>query len=177
MLRIRARQLSAAVTTAAMAMAATGVLAFTAQAAAAPLPRAESKTDSKEDSKAKVLNWLAHKHSDTMARSLRKGDDWTSYAYLYEFKKGKPGKKIGDATAHCSAVEVTPHAVVAQCQSVLRTDHGSITLSGTADHRRSGTYGGDAAITGGTGKYTDAEGQAEAVFYGDYAKLRITLDD
>ncbi|MET9515594.1 hypothetical protein [Streptomyces sp. NPDC002994] len=171
MLRIRARQLSAAVTTAAMAMTATGVLAFTAQAAPA------HRADAKADSKAKVLNWLAHKHSDTMGSSLRKGADWTSYAYLYEFKKGKPGKKIGDATAHCSAVEVTPYAVVAQCQSVLRTDDGSITLSGTVDHRRSGSYGGDAAITGGTGKYTDAEGQAEAVFYGDYAKLRITLDD
>jgi hypothetical protein len=159
------------VTTTAMAMTATGVLAFTAHAA--PVPEAESKADSK----VKVLNWLAHKHSDTMASSLRKGADWMSYAYLYEFKKGKAGKKIGDATAHCSAVEVTPDAVVAQCQSVLRTDHGSITLSGTVDHRRACSYGGDAAITGGTGKYADAEGQAEAVFYGDYAKLRITLDD
>ncbi|MEV8308791.1 hypothetical protein AB0P36_15930 [Streptomyces flavidovirens] len=169
MLRIRARQLSAAVTTAAMAMTVTGALAFTAQAAPVPVPKAESK--------AKVLNWLAHKHSDTMPRVLSKGSDWTSYAYLYDLKKGKPGKKIGDATAHCSAVEVTPHSVVAQCQSVLRTDDGSITLSGTIDHRRSGTYGGDAAITGGTGKYEDAEGQVEAVFHGDYAKLRVKLDD
>ncbi|MGW7196122.1 hypothetical protein [Streptomyces chryseus] len=167
MLRFRARQLSAAVTTAAMAMTVTGAFALTAQAA--PAPKAESK--------AKVLNWLAHKHSDSMPRKLRKGGDWTSYAYLYDIKKGKVGKKIGDATAHCSAVEVTPHSVVAQCQSVLRTDHGSITVSGTVDHRGHGPYGGDAAITGGTGKYEDAEGQVEAVFHGDYAKLRISLDD
>ncbi|OEJ62107.1 hypothetical protein BGM19_32845 [Streptomyces agglomeratus] len=167
MLRIRARRLSAAVSTAAMAMTVTGALALPAHAA--PAPKAESK--------AKVLNWLAHKHSDSLPRSLRKGSDWTSYAYLYDFKKGKPGKKIGDATAHCSAVEVTPHSVVAQCQSVLRTDGGSITVSGTIDHHSSGPYGGDAAITGGTGKYEDAEGQVEAVFHGDYAKLRVTLDD
>ncbi|MGX1885176.1 allene oxide cyclase barrel-like domain-containing protein [Streptomyces sp. NPDC055287] len=169
MTRFRARQLPAAVTTAAVAMTVTGTLAFTTPAAAVPAPKAESKP--------KVLNWLAHKHSDSMPRSLRKGADWTSYAYLYDFMKDKPGKKIGDATAHCSAVEVTPYSVVAQCQSVLRTDHGSITLSGTVDHRRSGTYGGDAAITGGTGKYEDAEGQVEAVFHGDYAKLRVSLDD
>ncbi|MGW7054310.1 hypothetical protein [Streptomyces sp. NPDC054887] len=167
MLRFRARQLSAAVTTAALAVTATGAFSLTAQAAPA----------SKAESKAKVLNWLAHKHSDSMPRKLHKGSDWTSYAYLYDIKKGKPGKKIGDATSHCSAVEVTPHSVVAQCQGVMRTDGGSITVSGTVDHQGPGPYGGDAAITGGTGKYEDAEGQVEAVFYGDYAKLRVTLDD
>ncbi|MGW0564065.1 hypothetical protein ACWDZ4_26540 [Streptomyces sp. NPDC003016] len=169
MLRSRARQLSAAVTTAAMAVAATGALAFTAQAAPTPLPETAAK--------AKVLNWLAHKHSDTIPRSVREGADWTVYAHLYEFKTGKPGKKIGDATTHCSAVEATPQGVVAQCQSVLRTDQGSITMSGSMDVFGPGPYGGDAAVTGGTGTYAEAEGQAEVVIDDDYAKLRISLDD
>lgn len=171
MLRFRARLLSAAATTAAMAVAATGALAFTAQAAPppAPAPKAEDK--------AKVRNWLAHKQSDTMPRSVRRGADWTVYVHLYEPKKGKPGKKTGDVTAHCSAVEVTPRGIIAQCQHVLRNDRGSITLSGAVDLFGPGPYGGNSAITGGTGTYVDAEGQAEFAISGDYAKLRISLDD
>lgn len=173
MLRFRAWQLSAAATTAAMAVAATGALTFTAQAAPAPPPVPAPKAEDK----VKVLNWLAHKQSDTMPRSVRRGADWTVYVHLYEPKKGKPGKKIGDATAHCGAVEVTPRGIIAQCQHVLRTDRGSITLSGAVDLFGGGPYGGISAITGGTGTYVDAEGQAEFDISGDYAKLRIGLDD
>ncbi|MDJ0461732.1 hypothetical protein [Streptomyces sp. H27-C3] len=165
----RARQLSAAVVTAATALAATGAFALTAQAA----PAAEDKSKDKVT----VLNWVAHKHSDTKPRSVRAGSDWTVYSHLFENKKGGAGKKIGDATAQCGAVDVTPHGHVAQCHRVLRTDRGSITLSDTIDYFGHGPHGGASAVTGGTGKYEAAEGQAKITFHRDHAELRISLDD
>ncbi|WP_093797373.1 hypothetical protein [Streptomyces sp. Wb2n-11] len=66
-----------------MAMAATG---------ASPSPPGGTGPLPETAAKAKVLNWLAHKQSDTMPRSVREGSDWTVYAHLYEFKAGKPAR-------------------------------------------------------------------------------------
>ncbi|WP_434588470.1 hypothetical protein [Streptomyces sp. A5-4] len=167
--RFRVRRLSAAVVTVATTLAATGAFALTAQAAPAAVDESKDKVT--------TLNWVAHTHSDTKPHSVRAGSDWTVYSHLFENKKGDAGKKIGDATAQCSAVDVTPHGYVAQCQRVLRTDRGSITLSDTIDYFGHGPHGGASAVTGGTGTYEAAEGQAKITAHRGHAELRISLDD
>ncbi|MER7110602.1 hypothetical protein [Streptomyces sp. NPDC000229] len=169
--RTRSRRLTACVLTAASAMLATTALTFTAEAAPKPTPK-----DAPKDS-VKVLDWLAVKQSDGKPERLRVGADWTVHSHLYTNKKGKPGKKIGDASAHCSAVDVTRHGYVALCHRVLRTDDGSISLSDSIDRFGRLPHGGRSAITGGTGKYADAEGEAELTLHGDIARYVIKLDD
>ncbi|MFF8292541.1 hypothetical protein ACF068_25365 [Streptomyces sp. NPDC016309] len=167
----RARLLSRGVLAAATVVLAATALAPTAGAAPRPTPK-----DTPKDS-VKVLDWLAVKQSDSRPERVRVGADWTVHAHLYTNRKGKPGKKIGDASAHCSAVDLTRHGYVALCHRVLRTDGGSISLSDTIDrfpHRR---HGGLSAVTGGTGTYVEAEGQAEVTFDGDVARFLIKLDD
>ncbi|GAA2475751.1 hypothetical protein [Streptomyces gobitricini] len=169
--RSRARLLTGGVVAATTAVLATTALTFTAVAAPKPTPK-----DAPKDS-VKVLDWLAVKQSDGKPERVRVGADWTVHSHLYTNKKGKPGKKIGDASAHCSAVDVTRHGYVALCHRVLRTDDGSISLSDTIDRFGRHPHGGRSAVTGGTGKYVEAEGQAELTFHGDIARYRILLDD
>ncbi|WP_274564655.1 hypothetical protein [Streptomyces spiramyceticus] len=82
--------------------------------AAVPAPPPAPKDD------AIVLDWLALTQSDTRPDQVQISSDWHVYAHLYENKSGKPGKKIGDASARCSAVDTTPQGVVTLCQRVLR---------------------------------------------------------
>ncbi|OKK08183.1 hypothetical protein AMK26_03955 [Streptomyces sp. CB03234] len=172
MLRTRSRRFTACVLTAASAMLATTALTFTADAAPKPTPK-----DAPKDS-VKVLDWLADKQSDTKPDRLRVGSEWTAHAHLYTHKKGRPGKKIGDASSRCSVVDLTRHGYVALCHRVLRTDDGSISLSDSIDRFGRYPHGGRSAVTGGTGKYVDAEGEAEITFIdGDLARFRILLDD
>lgn len=163
--RSRGRLLTGGVLAAATAMLATTALTFTAEAA--PKPK----------DTVKVLDWIAVKQSDTKPRPVRVGADWTVHSHLYTNRKGRPGKKIGDASAHCSAVDLTRHGYVALCHRVLRTDDGSISLSDTIDRFGRHPHGGLSAVTGGTGKYVEAEGQAQITFHGDIARFRIKLDD
>ncbi|MDN3296316.1 hypothetical protein QWM81_20055 [Streptomyces ficellus] len=170
MLRTRVRRLAVGVLT-----AATATLTLTATAHAAPVPTPKDTKETKEQ--VKVLNWLGVKQTDTKPERVRVGADWTVYGHLFEDRKGRPGKKIGDATAHCSAVDVRRHGIVTLCQRVLRTDAGSITLTDTLDRFGRPPHGGKSAITGGTGAYADAEGQATIVLYGSHVTYRIALDD
>lgn len=163
----RTRLLSTLVLTAASAMLASTTMTFTAHAA--PSPRGEDKV--------KVLDWLAVEQSNSKPHDVRIGDDWTVHAHLHSFREHRRGKKIGDASAHCSAVDVTPHGYTALCQRVLRTDAGSISLSDSIDRSGPHSDGGLSQITGGTGKYVDAEGQAEVTMHGDATRFRISLDD
>ncbi|MET9800671.1 hypothetical protein [Streptomyces sp. NPDC006368] len=155
----------------ATAVPAAGALTLTgvAPAASAPVPKGE----------ATVLDWPAVKQSDTkpFAPLLREGADWSVFSHPQRNDRGKPGRKIGDATARCTAVNVTRAGYVTQCERVLRTDDGTITLVDTIDRYGSGPHGADAAITGGSGAYEDAEGKAELVLYGDYATFKLTLED
>lgn len=148
---------------------AAAALAFTAASPAAPAP-AEAPT---------VLDWLAEKQSDTkpFGPLLREGSAWSVFSHLYENDNGKPGKKIGDATSLCTAVKVERAGYVTQCQRVLRTDDGSISLTDTIDRYGPGPHGTESAITGGSGAYEDAEGKAEVVLHGERATFRITLED
>ncbi|MFD5266252.1 hypothetical protein [Streptomyces sp. NPDC058335] len=167
----RARLLGVGVLTVASATLAGTVLAFTAQAAPLPVPEDTPKKS------ATVLDWLAVEQSDRRPEYVRVGADWTVHSHLYTNDKGRPGKKIGDASAHCSAVDVTPHGYVALCHRVLRTDDGSISLSDAIDRFGPLPHGGLSAVTGGTGKYVEAEGEAEIVMRGDIARIRVMLDD
>ncbi|MEU7646858.1 hypothetical protein [Streptomyces huasconensis] len=167
--RSRTRLLRAGVLTAASAMLAGTALAGTAEAA--PKPEAKDKKD------VKVLDWLAVKQSDSRPKHARVGVDWTIHSHLYTNRKGHPGKKIGDASSHCSVVDVNHRGYVALCHRVLRTDKGGISLSDTIDHYGPHPHGGYSKVTGGTGKYREAEGQAEITMRHDIARYRIMLDD
>ncbi|MGI5483060.1 hypothetical protein [Streptomyces lavendofoliae] len=166
--RSRARLLTRGLLAAATAVLATGALTVTADAAPKPTPK-DTVT---------VLDWLAVKRSDTRPERLRVGADWTTHGHLYTNTKGKPGKKIGDISSRCSVADLTRQGYVALCHRVLRTDDGSISLSDSIDRGGRLPHGGHSAVTGGTGKYNDAEGEAEITFVAaDLARFRIVLDD
>ncbi|MGW0536836.1 hypothetical protein [Streptomyces sp. NPDC003032] len=169
--RSRTRLLRAGVLTAASAVLAGTALTCAAEAA----PRPEPKESSKES--VQVLDWLAVKQSDSRPDHPHVGVDWTVHSHLYTNHHGRPGKKIGDASAQCSVVDVRRHGYVAMCQRVLRTDKGGISLSDTIDHVGPAPHGGLSKVTGGTGKYREAEGQAEVTTHGDLTRFRILLDD
>ncbi|MFJ8646454.1 hypothetical protein ACIRNI_10055 [Streptomyces sp. NPDC093546] len=156
---------------------ATAALAATALGLTAATPAASAPVPAKDETK--VLDWLAVKQSDTkpFGPLLHAGADWTVFGHLHENDKGKPGKKIGDVTAQCTAVKVDRKGYVTQCQRVLRTDDGSITLTDTIDRYGRGPHGGDSVITGGSGAYEDAEGKAEVALHGHHAFFKLTLED
>ncbi|MFG3493856.1 hypothetical protein [Streptomyces sp. NPDC047928] len=166
MIRLRIRHLAAAGVITALALAPTAQAAASVPAAA-PKPKEETK----------VLDWLATLESTTRPDRVRQGDDWSVYTHLYEHTDGKRGKKIGDGTAHCVAVLVTREGAVVQCERVLRTDAGHLSLSDTMDRFGRGPHTAPSAVTGGTGDYADAEGEARIVLHDRHATFRITLDD
>ncbi|MGA5419044.1 hypothetical protein [Streptomyces lavendulocolor] len=169
--RSRTRLLTGGVLAATTAMLATTALTSTAGAAPGPTPK-----DTPKDT-VKVLDWLADKRTDNKPERLRVGSDWTTHAHLYTNKKGRFGKKIGDVSSHCTVAELNRHGYVALCHRVLRTDGGSISLSDSLDRHGPLPHGGRSAVTGGTGSYADAEGEAEITLYGPVARFRILLDD
>ncbi|MFV0130154.1 hypothetical protein ACLGI4_21020 [Streptomyces sp. HMX112] len=164
------RRFTATLIAAATAMLATTALTVTAAAAPGPVPKETKET-------ARVLSWLTVKKTDTRPKQVRVGADWTIHSHLYTNIKGKPGKKIGDAFSHCGAVEVRNDGHVALCHRVLRTDDGSISLTDAIDRVGKLPHGGKSAITGGTGKYAGAEGQADITLQGDIALYVIRLED
>ncbi|WP_228977333.1 hypothetical protein [Streptomyces sp. DH12] len=140
----------------------------TATAHAAPKPKEATRT----------IEWVAVLKSHTKPARLREGADWTVYAHLHlKARDGRPGKKIGDTTAHCAAILVNQRGHVTQCSRVLRTDAGHLSLTETMDRYGKGPHTAPAAVTGGTGAYADAEGEATVVLHGDIATFRIVLDD
>lgn len=163
----RARFVTGGALSAAAAVLATTALTPTAEAAPGPTPK---------DS-VKVLDWLADKRTDNKPERLRVGTDWTTHAHLYTNKKGRFGKKIGDVSSRCTVADKNRHGYVALCHRVLRTDDGSISLSDSLDRFGPLPHGGRSAVTGGTGKYADAEGEAEITLYGPVARFLVTLDD
>ncbi|MFG3505817.1 hypothetical protein ACGF5F_09900 [Streptomyces sp. NPDC047821] len=166
--RIRSRRLTACALTAVSVVLATTALTSAAGAAPKPAPK---------DS-VKVLDWLAVQQNSSKPEHPRVGTDWTSHGHLYTHKKGRLGKKIGDISSHCSIADRNRHGYVALCHRVLRTDHGSISLSDAIDRSGRHPHGGRSAVTGGTGAYADAEGQAEITFFGKgRARFLIKLDD
>ncbi|MEU1133335.1 hypothetical protein ABZ383_26360 [Streptomyces sp. NPDC005900] len=163
----RTRLFRAGVLTAACAML-TGT-ALTTSAQAAPVAKPKEKV--------KVLDWLSVKQSDTRPHHLRVGTDWVIHSHLYTNRKGHLGKKIGDASSHCSVVATDHRGYASLCHRVLRTDDGGISLSDTIDHSGPTPYSGLSAVTGGTGKYREAEGQAEITLHPGVTRYRIMLDD
>jgi hypothetical protein len=155
MFRVRSRLLT---TTALTAAAAAGATAFAFQ----------SQAD--ED---RVLHLTGTTQVDTRPGRPQAGDDWTGYLSLY----GPHHRPTGDGSSRCSAVHVSPHGVITQCQYVLRTRDGNLVLTGMTNRWGSGPYSGMAAIGGGTGEYTGAAGTARVTTTGRRVAFRIAIDE
>ncbi|GAA4921916.1 hypothetical protein ACFPM3_02050 [Streptomyces coeruleoprunus] len=163
MTRLRTRHLAAPLVAAAL-------LTAPVTAHAAPRPQEEART----------LDWVAVPTEDSAfaAGLVHPGAAWTVYAHLHENDGGRPGKRIGDATARCNVVKVNQHGHVTQCERVLRTEAGHLTLADMMDHHHgSGPHSAPAAVTGGTGAYADAEGEATVAEHDGHTTFRIVLDD
>ncbi|OII68992.1 MULTISPECIES: hypothetical protein [unclassified Streptomyces] len=154
--------------TAAAALAAALLVSPTTARAAAPEPEPGSM----------VLDWVVTLKSGTKPLFVHDGDTWSLYGHLHERTEDRgPGTKIGDMTARCTAVLVHARGHVRQCERVLRTDAGHLSLTDAMDVEGTGPHGAPGAVTGGTGVYADAEGEARITEHGGTAGFRITLDD
>ncbi len=154
--------------TAAAALAAALLISPATARAAAAEPEAESP----------VLDWVVTLKSGTRPLFVHQGDTWSLYGHLHERTADRgPGAKIGDMTARCTAVLVHARGHVQQCERVLRTDAGHLSLSDAMDVEGPGPHGAPAAVTGGTGAHADAEGEARITARGGTIEFRITLDD
>ncbi|MCS0634836.1 hypothetical protein NX801_04015 [Streptomyces sp. LP05-1] len=121
-------------------------------------------------------DWIAVKKTDTQPRTLRAGNSWTVYMTLHESENGKPGRRIGDASTRCSAVEITREGAITQCQRVFRTRQGNLVTTAMLDRFGPGPYTGVAAVAGGTGAYRHASGEARLTIDGERLTVRADLD-
>ncbi|GAA0472480.1 hypothetical protein ABZ951_13665 [Streptomyces sp. NPDC046215] len=108
------------------------------------------------------------------------GDTWVTYFDLHSTvsdKNGKEttGRRVGDASDRCDVVLARYEGIVTQCQRVLRTDQGTLVLTSMTDRFGRGPYTTTAAVTGGTGSYAGAVGQARITLDDERASYRITL--
>ncbi|GAA0365938.1 hypothetical protein QZH56_04030 [Streptomyces olivoreticuli] len=110
----------------------------------------------------------------------RTGDRWVTYFDLHSTttdKDGKEraGKRVGDASDRCDVVLARYEGTVVQCERVLRTDQGTLVLTSLTDRFGRPPYPTTAAVTGGTGTYAGATGEARLTLNGDGASYRIQL--
>lgn len=166
---VRSRR-SAAILTA-VTTAALGVGAFTFAPHSDP---AHAKPESRGKKK---VEWIAIKKVHTQPQHPRVGDNWTMYFDLHQSRNGKPGRTVGDGSAQCSAVQVTPQGAIAQCQYVLRNDRGTLALTSLMDRFGQGTHTAGAPVHGGTRAYAEAEGDAVVSMNHERITFRVRLDD
>ncbi|OII64831.1 hypothetical protein BJP40_19260 [Streptomyces sp. CC53] len=77
-----------------------------------------------------VLDWAVTLKRGTKPLFVHDGDTWSLYGHLHERTEDRgPGTKIGDMTARCTAVLVHARGHVRQCERVLRTDTGHLSLT------------------------------------------------
>jgi hypothetical protein len=129
--------------------------------AAALAATAFTLTPEQTTTKPKTLSWIGIEQHDTQPKHPRVGDSWTVYLHLHDNHNGKPGNKIGEGSARCSAAHVRHDGALVQCQALLRTDAGALALSAAMDRFGKGPFTGVSAVTGGTGSYREARGEAE----------------
>ncbi|MFG2894365.1 hypothetical protein [Streptomyces sp. NPDC048248] len=154
-----------------MTAAALGVGAFTF---APPSGPAHARPESRNTKK---VEWIAVKKVHTQPQHPRAGDNWTLYFDLHQSRNGKPGRTVGDGSAQCSAVQVTPQGAIAQCQYVLRSDHGTLALTSLMDRFGPGPHTAGAPVRGGTRAYAEAEGDAVVTMHHERITFRVRLDD
>jgi hypothetical protein len=78
------------------------------------------------------------------------------------------GRTIGVAAGQCTLIEFTPDRLVASCTATLLLSEGSLVLQGANDEDPNvGPTGFEWAVTGGTGRYTGARGEAAGTFQSD----------
>ncbi|ANZ41469.1 hypothetical protein BBK82_41460 [Lentzea guizhouensis] len=105
-----------------------------------------------------------------------------------ELTDGQGRAKVGEGFSHCGVLSVSvavPPAVTTQCTSTFRLQEGELHLSGLREYRSiAGGFEPTAmAVTGGTGKYSTARGEAKVtrVTAADRAdvgyRFTITLTD
>lgn len=110
----------------------------------------------------------------------RAGDHWVSYFDLHTTatdRDGKEtaGKRVGDASDRCDVVLARYEGIVTQCERVLRTDRGTLVLTSLTNRFGRGPYPTTAAVTGGTGSYAGAKGEARITLTDGGAAYRIQL--
>ncbi|NUU21464.1 MAG: hypothetical protein HOV68_08105 [Streptomycetaceae bacterium] len=96
-------------------------------------------------------------------RNVVEGQNWGTYAML----RDATGKRVGDASLACVAQKVKEKRVIADCTHTLRINGvGMLLLHGTHHYRDQTVMPGTAdpmrlMITGGSGTYAHASGQAD----------------
>jgi hypothetical protein len=93
---------------------------------------------------------VEHAELDLGAPGLGLGDQFVDTDVL----EAPEGEVVGRSAVVCSVVSVAP---TLQCQATLVLPEGDLTLAGVVD---GATGRGTTAITGGTGSYRQARGQA-----------------
>ncbi|WP_329792040.1 hypothetical protein V1227_08955 [Lentzea sp. DG1S-22] len=83
-----------------------------------------------------------------------------------ELSDGQGRAKVGNGFSHCGVLSVSvavPPAVTAHCTSTFRLQDGELHLSGLRDYRSiaEGFENTTMAVIGGTGKYSNARGEAK----------------
>ncbi|MBT2383993.1 hypothetical protein [Streptomyces sp. ISL-11] len=116
----------------------------------------------------------------TQPDNPRTGDSWVTYFDLHTTAvdragKESAGRRVGDASDRCEVVLARYEGVVTQCQRVLRTDDGTLVLTSMTDRFGRGPWVTTAAVTGGTGTYAGATGEARITLDGERASYRVRL--
>ncbi|MFI1252788.1 hypothetical protein ACH4U6_03120 [Streptomyces netropsis] len=120
--------------------------------------------------------------ADTRTEYPKAGDHWVSYFDVHTTETGKDGKesagrRVGDGSDRCDVVLARYEGVVTQCQRVLRTENGTLVLTSMTDRFGRGPHTGTAAVTGGTGAYAKARGEASLTQTDKQGSFRIRLRD
>ncbi|MCC3767620.1 hypothetical protein [Streptomyces sp. UNOC14_S4] len=128
----------------------------------------------------KELRLTTVQKADTRPEYPRTGDHWVTYYDLHTTATGRDGKetkgkRVGDASDRCDVVLARYEGVVTQCERILRTDQGTLVLTSLTDRFGRPPYTTTAAITGGTGTYAGATGEARVTLTDGGASYRIQL--
>jgi hypothetical protein len=89
------------------------------------------------------------------------------------------GHEVGDAGGVCTVTEAVPpyDVLTYHCVATLRLQRGQITLQGLVEFQGEGDQGPfTVAITGGTGAFRSAGGEARIRIRGDRTTYRLRLD-
>jgi hypothetical protein len=90
----------------------------------------------------------------------------------------RDGRSIGTSVGSCTLAEFTETRLIGQCTATLTLPKGTITAQGVFDENPGeGPTGFIWAVTGGTGRYTDAGGEVTGTFRpdSDVVDLEIRL--
>lgn len=80
----------------------------------------------------------------------------------------RDGRSIGSSAGSCTLAEFTETRLVGHCTATVTLPQGTITMQGAfGEDPSEGPAGFVWAVTGGTGRYTDAGGEARGTFRPD----------